>query len=92
MVYREIVARVASNTGLSPELVERTYRAYWRVIRDYLSSLPLKGDLKDEEFLALRTSVNIPSIGKLFVTLGRYKAMKESYGRKMSNKVVLCDE
>nr|DAH00547.1 MAG TPA: transcription factor [Crassvirales sp.] len=77
MTYDEIISKVAGNLGLPINLVDRTYRAYWRSIREHITSLPLKEDLTDEEFLKLQPNVNIPSIGKLHVTLDRYKRMKK---------------
>lgn len=76
MTYKEIIKRVSAETGLSETLIDRTYKSYWKVIREHITSLPLKKDLTDEEFLKLKTSVNIPSIGKLSVTLDKYKKMK----------------
>ena len=77
MTYDEIISKVADKLGLSVELVDKTYRAYWKSIREHITSLPLKEDLTDEEFLKLQPNVNIPSIGKLHVTLDRYKRMKK---------------
>lgn len=77
MTFDEIVSKVASELGLPKMLVLRTYRAYWKSIREHIKELPLKEDLTDEEFSALRPNVNIPSIGKLHVTLDRYKRMKK---------------
>lgn len=79
MTYGEIISKVAEDTGLSKILVDRTYRAYWRAIREHITSLPLKDDLTDEEFSKLRPNVNIPSIGKLYVTLDRYRRMKKMF-------------
>lgn len=79
MEYNEIIAKVAESTGLSFRLVDRTYRAYWRSVREHVSSLPLKEDLTDEEFMQLQPNVNIPSIGKLNVTLQRYRNMKKMH-------------
>jgi hypothetical protein len=39
----------------------------------------LKEDLTDEEFLKLQPNVNIPSIGKLYVTPERYRRLKDHY-------------
>ena len=77
MTYDEIVVKVAKDLGLSKTLVDRTYKSYWKVIREHIKSLPLKENLTDEEFLKLQPNVNIPSIGKLYVTLDRYKNMKK---------------
>lgn len=79
MNYDEIITKVAESTGLTKHLVDRTYRAYWKTVRSYITSLPLKDDLTDEEFMKLRPNVNIPSIGKLYVTLDRYKRMMKIY-------------
>lgn len=70
---------MAEETGLPVLLVDRTYKAYWKTIRDYVSSLPLKEDLSEEDFAKLRPNINIPSLGKLYVNVDRYNAMKKSY-------------
>ena len=77
MTYDEIIKKVSEENNLPKKLVDRTYRAYWRAIREHITSLPLKEDLSDEEFLKLQPNVNIASIGKLNVTLDRYKRMKK---------------
>lgn len=76
MTYEEIVSRVADSMGLSKQFVGKTYKAYWRAVKEHIASLPLKQDLTEEEFLKLQPNVNIPSIGKLYVTLGGYKRIK----------------
>ena len=82
MRYEEMVSRVADSMGLSKKLVDRTYKSYWKVVREHIVALPLKQNLSDEEFLQLRPNVNIPSIGKLFVTLDRYRAIKRHFEKE----------
>jgi hypothetical protein len=77
MEYNEIIAIVSDKLGLSKDMVDKVYKSYWRSVKEYISSLPLKEDLSDEEFLSLQPNVNIPSIGKLYVTLDRYKRLKQ---------------
>ena len=77
MEYNEIIAVVSDKLGLSKDMVDKVYKSYWRSVKEYISSLPLKEDLSDEEFLSLQPNVNIPSIGKLYVTLDRYKRLKQ---------------
>ena len=36
-------------------------------------------ELSDEEFLKQKPNINIPSIGKLYVTLDKYQRMKRQY-------------
>lgn len=78
MTFDEIIAEVSKELSLPKELVEKTYKAYWKVVKEHIVSLPLKQDLSDEDFLKLQPNVNIPSLGKLTVTLDRYKRMKKS--------------
>ena len=77
MTYKEILSKVSSDLSLPERVVDRAYKSYWKVIREHIVSLPLKEDLTDEEFLKLQPNVNIPSIGKLYVTLDRYGAVKK---------------
>lgn len=79
MLDKSIVSKVAKETGVPPTTVSKIYRAYWKALRTHIESLPLKSDLTDEEFLALQPNINIPSIGKLYVTLERYKKVKRDY-------------
>ena len=77
MTYSEIIAEVAGSLNLSQKFVDRVYRSYWKAIRSHITSLPLKDNLTDEEFLKLKPNVNIPSIGKFHVTLDRYHRLKK---------------
>jgi len=79
MKYEDIIDTVSMDTGLPKDLVERTYKAYWKAVRKHICSLPLKEELTDEEFQRLRPNVNIPSIGKLYVTLDRYRNIKKRF-------------
>ena len=85
MTYNEIIARVSEETGLPKTFVNKVYKAYWRAIRQYITSLPLKEDMTDEEFAQLQPNINIPSLGKFFVTLDKYKKEKKKYNKKMEN-------
>lgn len=81
MTYAEIISKVAESTGLSYKLVDRTYKAYWRAVREYVSSLPLTDDLTDEELVKVRPNVNVPSLGKLYVAPDRYRRLKFHFAK-----------
>lgn len=74
-VYKE----ASMLTGIPKDIVEKAYYSYWRAIREHFSSLPLKEDIEEKDFIALKPSVSISSIGKLFVTYDRQRAMRERY-------------
>lgn len=73
----KIVEKAALQLNLPYERVWEVYSAYWKFIKNYLSSLPIKEDISKEEFAKLRTSVNIPSLGKFFVEWEHLQAKKE---------------
>lgn len=79
MTYDEIIVKVSEALGLNKNFVDKVYRSYWRAVREHIEELPLKEDLSDEEFLKLQPNVNIPSIGKLYITLDIYKSIKKKY-------------
>ena len=77
MEYQEAINKVAGDLNLEVEVVDEAYKSFYGFIREKISELPLKEELSEEDFNALRTNFNIPSIGKLHCTYERYLGMKE---------------
>ena len=78
-VYKQAVSDVAEQLSLPKKLVNKIYRAYWRAVREHICTLPLKENLSEEEFAKLQPNVNIPSIGKLYVTQEKYRWLKDKF-------------
>lgn len=85
MRYNGVIDIVSKELGLSKEVVENTYKAYWEYIKYTIEQLPFKEELSQKDFEALRTSINIPSLGKLNCTYNRYVGMKNRF--KIINKI-----
>ena len=85
MILKDAIKETAESLNLPETFVEKVYRAYWKAIREHISSIPLKGNISDEEFLKLKPNVNIPSLGKLNVTLDRYKRIKYSFKNRQTD-------
>lgn len=81
-----MAARVAVETGLDKGLVLAAYRAYWQAVREHVCSIPLKEGLTYKELLAYRPCVNIPRLGKLAVTEGRYAEMTRRHKERLKEK------
>lgn len=79
MRYDDIIKAVAEEENLPIGHVDKIYKSYWKSIRDHISQLPLKENLSDEEFMRIQPNVNIPSIGKLYLTLERYKRLVQMF-------------
>ena len=77
MTYNEIIAKVANIVSLDKTLVNKVYKSYWRAVKEHIEELPLKDDLSEEDFCKIQPNVNIPSLGKLYVTYDRYKRIKK---------------
>lgn len=79
MNYKDIIDKVSVQLNLPSEFVEKTYKAYWKFIRNYIENIPLKQDLTEEEFNKYRTNINIPSLGKLYCTYDRMLGVKKRF-------------
>ena len=76
---KDILNNVSRTLGISPDVIEKVYKAYWLYSKTTIEALPLKDNLNEEEFLKLRTNFNIPSLGKLYVTWNRFVRCKKRY-------------
>ena len=76
MKYIEIYTKVADELNLPIEVVIEAYKSYWKFIKETIQILPLKDIQNEREFTQLRTSFNIPSLGKLGITLDKFLKMK----------------
>lgn len=79
MTYSKIINRVSKETGIDFKTIDRTYKAFWRYIKNCIEELPLHKSLSEETFNNLRTNFNIPSIGKLTCTYKDYTGIKNKY-------------
>lgn len=79
MTYQEIINKVSGDMGISPDTVDKAYKAFWKYIRDTIQDIPLKDDMSEEEFIMLKPNFNIPSLGKLTCTYKKYKGIKEKF-------------
>jgi len=75
--YYRAVNQVAENLGLTPKEVDKVYRAYCRLIKEKIESLPLKEDLTEEEYNQLQVNINLPSFGKLYTSWQKHKNLKK---------------
>lgn len=75
--HTEVYEEVAKELNIPIETVYKTYRAFWKFIRNSIEQLPIKGDTTEEEFNQLKTNFNISSIGKLNCTFDRMINMKK---------------
>ena len=72
----EIYAKVAGDMGIRIEVVRAAYLSQWQFIRNTIEALPLKEELSEEEFNQLRTSFNLPSLGKIYTTRDKVQRTK----------------
>lgn len=73
------ISGASHELGLPSEIVGKVYRAYWLALKQVVQALPLKEDLTDEDFSKLRTSFNIPSLGKLYSSYDRVQGVKRRF-------------
>lgn len=81
MKRNRIYEKASEELGIPVETIKLVYSFFWRFIRTTIEEQALK-DADENTFQEMRTSFNIPSIGKLCCTPGRFKALKENYRLK----------
>lgn len=79
MKYSDIISKVSEELNIPRNIVENTYKAYWNFIRVTIENLPLKTELTHNEYMNLRTNINIPSLGKLNCTYNRYMGIRNRF-------------
>ena len=76
---KEIILDISRNLDISPDVIEKVYKAYWSFIKETIQALPLKDNLSEEEFSTLKTNFNVPSLGKLTCTPDKYNRVKKRF-------------
>ena len=78
-MYKKIIKEVARELDLPETLVNDTYKAFWKYIKDTIQELPLKKNLSEKDYEELRTNFNIPSLGKFSCSFDRYKNIRKRF-------------
>lgn len=71
------IKRLAFQLNLPVDVVEKAYKSYWLFIKETIEKLPLEEPLEEKDFNKLKTSFNLPYLGKLYCCYGRWKAIRE---------------
>ncbi len=79
MNYTDVIGKVSEELNIPVEVVDKAYKLSWKFIKDNIQALPLKDDISEEEFSTLRTSFNLPSLGKLNTTWDRTVGAKKRF-------------
>lgn len=79
MKLNDAISKVARDLNLPNEVVRTAYYSFWEFIKVNIEKLPLKEDLTEKEFSELKTSFNVPSLGKFHVDYNRLVRIKENY-------------
>ena len=83
---KETIDKLSRELNLSAEDIFNAYKAYWKFIRKKIEELPLKEELDEETFSKLKTSFNIPKLGKLHCIYSRYKTLKTINNKIQNDK------
>ena len=73
---QKTIEQLSKELNLSKEAILNAYKAYWKFIREKISSLPLKKNLHEDDFNKLRTNFNLPSLGKLSCNYDRWQKIR----------------
>lgn len=75
--YKTIFKEVAEELGISESDVRKIYFDFYHFIVDKVKEFPFDNDnISEEDFKKIRTSFNVPSLGKFNASYKRYKNIK----------------
>lgn len=82
---QEVIKKLAESLGLSEEAVKNAYKAYWKFIREKIINLNLKKNISEDDYNKLKTSFNLPSLGKLSCPYDRWLRIRKTDELKFKN-------
>lgn len=71
----KIYSQVAGDISLPVSVVEKVYNSFWLFIKTKIKELPFDRVVPEQEFQTLRTSFNIPALGKISCDYKRYQGI-----------------
>jgi hypothetical protein len=84
---QETIKKLAESLGLSEQAVRSAYKAYWKFIREKITSLNLKKNISEDDYSKLKTSFNLPSLGKLNCPYDRWLKIRKDDELKIKNTI-----
>lgn len=78
---QKVLDKVSKELSIPKEVVEKTYKAYWRFIKEKIESLPIDSIETEEDLKKLKTSFNLPNLGKLTCSYSRLKKIRENINK-----------
>ena len=72
----DVYKKAAVDLGIPAVDIEKAYKAFWMYIKDAIAGIPIE-ESSEEELRKMRTSFNIPELGKLYCKKGRLKYVKD---------------
>lgn len=76
---KRIIKLISIECKIPEATVEVAYRLYWKFIKESLEAIPVKDIQSQEEFNKYRTSINLPSLGKIFITFDKVQKQRRRY-------------
>lgn len=73
MKQSDIYDKVAFDFGLKPSQVEKAYKHYWKIIRNWVRSFPDDKDISQEEYEKLKLNITVTHLGKFYAPYYVYK-------------------
>ena len=72
-----VYKKVAADNNLSEKTVREIYKLYWSFIREHIVKLPLKENLTEQQYSALKTNFTLPLLGKLQCTYKQWLSSRK---------------
>lgn len=79
MKLNDAIDKMSQELNIPKETVKTAYYYFWEFLKTNIESLPLKEEMTEEEFNTLKTSFNVPSLGKFYTTYELVRYLQDNY-------------
>lgn len=72
----QIIKEVSQETDIPEEVIKLAYKSSFQFIRNTIEKIPIKDINSQESLNEVRTSFNLPEIGKLYTTYDKIEKIR----------------
>jgi len=78
---KRVIDKVSRELSIPKEVVEKTYKAYWRFIKSKIEEIPIKSIETQEDLDKYKTSFNLPCLGKMTCSYNKIVRIRENINK-----------
>ena len=85
---KQILKELAKELKIEEKLIKEVYKSYWEFIKVNIEQLKIDNINTEEDYSKVKSSFNVPSLGKLYFTYDKINNLRKikKYKKYVENK------